>query len=209
MTDTTVTTSSGVDNPAVQLSTIDLTTDGDKKNAQIILSKRTNYSSNLDHYQKVYSRWYYTQLAVNWTAHLITFVSGVLLGIQFYMPASPLMVAVLSPINVVIPSVYCLLHIFLFQPKVSRFGIVIKSLQDYINQIAIFYNKAVQDNTITDTEMTSFTSLVGPFDKQLTNEVNLAISNPIDGTVITEIKDKINTLINEIETIRTTKVKTA
>jgi hypothetical protein len=200
------TTSTGVDNVAVELSTVELTNPSDQKNAQIILTQRTTYTSNLTHYQKIYNRWYYGELATNYTIHFVTFVTGILLGIQYYMPASKLMVAIISPINIVLPLVYCGLHGFLFQTKIDRFSIVVKSLQDYINQITIFYNKAVQSGSITDAEMTSFNSLVTPFNTQLTTEINTANSEPVNmGVVFQEIKAKITSLITEIETLRTTK----
>jgi hypothetical protein len=98
------------------------------------------------------------------------------------------------------------LHQLLFQTKINRFNIVIKSLQDYVNQITVFYNKAVTSGSITDAEMTSFNTLVAPFNTQLTVEVNSANSDPINmGEVFQEIKSKITSLINEMETIKTTK----
>jgi hypothetical protein len=205
MTDTT-----GTDNVAVQLSTVDLTSPGDQKNATIIKTKISSYNTTLSHNQKIYNRWYYWNVAINCTAHVITFVMGILLSIQYYMPASSILVVVASAINLIIPCICGLLYVLVFKNKISRFLIVVNSLKQYINQVTIFYNKAVAGGTITDSEMTDFNNLVAPLDKNLATEIQTANSSPVNlSEVIQEIKSKIDGVIAEVHTLNTTSIKSS
>ena len=205
MTDVT-----GNDNVAVQLSTIDLTTPGDKKNATIIKQKITYYNTTLSHNQKIYCRWTLANTAFSYSVKIICFLMGILLSLQYYLPASTLIVIIASVIQIVITTTYCLVYIFVFKSKINNFKIIVNSLKEYINKVTIFYNKAVTDTTITDSEMTDFNNLVAPLDKNLGSEIQIANSNAVNlSEVIQEIKSKIDAVIAEAHIFNTSSIKSS
>ena len=205
-----MTDSSGNDNVVVQLSTIDLTNTGDQKNATIIKQKITFYNTTLSHNQKIYNRWNSADLWSNYTVHAVNFLLGILLSIQYYLPASALIVLISSIIQIFLTLAYNMIYIFILQNKIKNFLIVVNSITEYINKVTIFYNEAVAGGTITDAKMTDFNNMVAPLDKNLESEIETANSNTINvGEIITELKSKIDGIIEAHQVMNTTNIKSS
>ncbi len=205
-----MTDSSGIDNTVVQLSTIDLTNPGDQKNATIIKQKITYYKTTLSHNQKIYNRWYYSNLVSNYTIHVINFILGILLSIQYYLPASNLIVLISSIIQIVLTVAYSFVYMLLLQSKINNFLIIVNSLTGYINQVTIFYNKAVSGGTITDSEMTDFNNMVAPLDKNLASEIQTANSNSINmSEILADLKSQIDGVMEAHKIMNTTKINSS
>ena len=208
MTDTD--NSVGNDNVAITLSTIDLTAPGDVKNATIIKQKLTYYNTTLTHNQKIYTRWYDANLGCNCAIHIINFLLGVLLSIQYYLPASSLIVIISSVVQIVLTSAYYLIYTFVFKNKIRNFQIIVNSLNEYIYKVTVFYNKAVAGGTITDSEMTDFNNMVAPLDKNLETEIEAANSNAVNvSELIQDIKIKVDGFLEEIHVLKTTAIKSS
>jgi hypothetical protein len=209
MTDTNTSTA-GNDNVTVELSTIDLTSPGDQKNATIIKQKITYYNTTLTHNQKIYTRWYEANLASNYIVHIINFLLGVLLSIQYYLPASTVIVIIASIVQIVLTSAYYLVYTFVFKSKINNFQIIVNSLNEYIYKVTVFYNKAVSGGTLTDSEMTDFNNLVAPLDKNLATEIQTANSNAVNiSELIQDIKTKVDGFLEEIHVLKTTAIQSS
>ena len=152
--------------------------------AQKIIDKINQLQKQLEHYKKIGNKWKTAGKVVRVINLSITCLIAVALGVLAIVVTEgvaipPMTMALLGGYSTIETTILEGMNIGVIKKKESKYDKKCAVIQDYVNKMHYYFEKARQDGVITLEELEGFDSLVNHFEGKISNK-NVEIDEKFD-----------------------------
>jgi len=165
-----------------------------KEDVQAQQDKIKMYESTLTSWLKVKRISNVILLIVGLSLPIGSIILGILIDINI-LPNSTA-TEIMDVIGFIGCTILALIINVVLNKKIIKYNTIINDIQTCINKVFVYWNQAIKDGLISDSELTNFNNIFNTTNQEVTTEL---ATPTIDSNTLTEIKNTIISLFDKIK----------